>query len=448
MRTDEILKFIEKSRSFDEVRNAEVLPEPDQDGGYRFVSYSHKDYKLVFKDVVRYFAAGMKIWYDRFLESGKSWVSEVRKKIVSYFCKSVVFYITRNFLASDSCLAEIECALAEDKSCLFVLCGVSEEQLAETVEKKLSLPFAPVPQKRVLLPTDVSIEEKIATVNALRPPELFEFYFTESHRVFKLFRTGRCAYVRKVNCTNMRTVELPKRVEKDGKIYKVAGLMYNAFCNNDMLEEVTVPDGWNALMDGAFTRCRSLRTLRLGTPHTSRCFKVGTLKNTFVACPNLAEIKRGKGRIGLYGTFKDAQHIQSFDTTGYLLGQDCFSGCVGLTHVTLSQKTRVIHPSAFENCKGLTHITLPASLGCVDATAFRGCENLKEVTVNGKRLLRQRADGGWVAGEKYIYLDDLFPYAEKFYLKKVSKFMPFRNRFAAQPSDKTGYTLFVKQNGN
>ena len=136
MNTKEIISFINSSHSFDEVRAANVLPEPDQDDGFYFVSYSHKDYKKVLTDIVKYFDCGFKIWYDRFLESGKSWTAEVHKKIASYYCKCVIVYVTQNFLQSESCLSEIECICDNDKSCLLVLSGVSYHDFYNTVSEK------------------------------------------------------------------------------------------------------------------------------------------------------------------------------------------------------------------------------------------------------------------------------------------------------------------------
>jgi len=91
-----ILEQIAQSDSFAQVKNAGILPEPDADEGYYFVSYSHKDYKKVFKDILAFQQNGLPIWYDRGLESGKSWINEVKKKISSYYCRGVIFYISED----------------------------------------------------------------------------------------------------------------------------------------------------------------------------------------------------------------------------------------------------------------------------------------------------------------------------------------------------------------
>lgn len=80
MNLQEIISFIKNSTSFAEVRNAEVLPEPDQDDGFYFISYSHKDYKAVLTDIVKYSGEGLKIWYDRFWNPGKAGRRKFLKK--------------------------------------------------------------------------------------------------------------------------------------------------------------------------------------------------------------------------------------------------------------------------------------------------------------------------------------------------------------------------------
>ena len=77
----EKIKFIENSTSLEQVQKSGILPDPDAQKGYYFISYSHKDYKIVFRHVLRLLEQGVNLWYDRGLEAGKSWRDDVKKKI-------------------------------------------------------------------------------------------------------------------------------------------------------------------------------------------------------------------------------------------------------------------------------------------------------------------------------------------------------------------------------
>lgn len=437
MNLQEIISFIKNSTSFAEVRNAEVLPEPDQDDGFYFISYSHKDYKAVLTDIVKYSGEGLKIWYDRFLESGKSWATEVLKKIASYYCKGVVLYVTENFLQSDSCLAEADCVLKNGKSCVFVLDGVVFERFAAVINEKLGEKVVKKKGKIEFLEYSVPTDDKVKTIISLEKPELFEYMYNESTRVLKIFRSGRYAVVSKINCNDMRNVELPAYVRRNGKRYRVAGLMYSVFMNNDMLEEVTIPNGWSMLMAGAFTGCKSLHTVNLGKPKLAGMLKVGILANVFVNCHNLARINRSGGTIMLLGAFKNSKGIKEFDSDGYILGEGSFSGCICLENLKLSPKTRIIRKKVFENCKALRSVTIPKKVKSIDVTAFKGCENLKEVFIDTKCKKLYR-------GENAVCLDEIFCYAEKIYVKKAPGDGAFKGEFKSVSSDKPGYALFVR----
>ncbi len=63
------------------------------------------------------------------------------------------------------------------------------------------------------------------------------------------------------------------------------------------------------------------------------------------------------------------------------IGDSAFSGCTGLTEVTIPESVITIGDSAFYGCTGLTEVTLP---GCtVNSNAFYDCDGLTKITVNG-----------------------------------------------------------------
>jgi hypothetical protein len=68
---EEKIKKIEQTTTLNEV-SLECLP-PVQTEKYYFVSYSHKDYKKVFKEILLLQSKGISLWYDRGMRPGKDW---------------------------------------------------------------------------------------------------------------------------------------------------------------------------------------------------------------------------------------------------------------------------------------------------------------------------------------------------------------------------------------
>ena len=63
------------------------------------------------------------------------------------------------------------------------------------------------------------------------------------------------------------------------------------------------------------------------------------------------------------------------------IGSSAFSGCSGLTSVTIPNSVTSIGSSAFSGCSGLTSVTIPNSVTKIDQSAFSGCSSLTSVTI-------------------------------------------------------------------
>ena len=61
---------------------------------------------------------------------------------------------------------------------------------------------------------------------------------------------------------------------------------------------------------------------------------------------------------------------------------NAFSGCSGLTSITIPNSVTSIGNAAFSGCSGLTSITIPNSVTSIGNEAFNGCSGLKTVTIN------------------------------------------------------------------
>ncbi len=63
------------------------------------------------------------------------------------------------------------------------------------------------------------------------------------------------------------------------------------------------------------------------------------------------------------------------------IGRSAFSGCTGLTSVTIGNSVTSIGRSAFSGCSGLTSVTIPYSVTSIGYDAFYGCTGLTSITI-------------------------------------------------------------------
>lgn len=85
-----------------------------------------------------------------------------------------------------------------------------------------------------------------------------------------------------------------------------------------------------------------------------------------------AKIVYSKDRYDTYGSHTETNAI----------GEYAFSGCSGLTSITLPSGIFFIEECAFYGCRGLTSITLPSGVTSIGESAFKGCGGLTSLTIH------------------------------------------------------------------
>ena len=65
-----------------------------------------------------------------------------------------------------------------------------------------------------------------------------------------------------------------------------------------------------------------------------------------------------------------------------IIGWNSFSGCSGLTSITIPNSVTSIGNSAFEECSGLTSVTIPNSVTSIGSETFCHCKGLTSVTIS------------------------------------------------------------------
>ena len=63
------------------------------------------------------------------------------------------------------------------------------------------------------------------------------------------------------------------------------------------------------------------------------------------------------------------------------LGASCFSGCSGLTSITIPSSVTSLGASCFKGCDGLTSITIPSSVTSLGESCFEWCSGLTSITI-------------------------------------------------------------------
>lgn len=98
----------------------EHLPAHNLSAGknYIFISYSHRDFAKVYRDLATFlYNADKKVrfWYDEGLPAGKNWAEEVKKYIEHPNCVGAIFYLSENLLSSSAVLQEVEMIASSGK---------------------------------------------------------------------------------------------------------------------------------------------------------------------------------------------------------------------------------------------------------------------------------------------------------------------------------------------
>lgn len=63
------------------------------------------------------------------------------------------------------------------------------------------------------------------------------------------------------------------------------------------------------------------------------------------------------------------------------IGSSAFSGCSGLTSITIPDSVTSLGSYAFQNCSGLTSVTIPNSVNSIGSYTFENCSSLTSVTI-------------------------------------------------------------------
>ena len=93
------------------------------------------------------------------------------------------------------------------------------------------------------------------------------------------------------------------------------------------------------------------------------------------------------------------------------IGNSVFYGCTGLTSVTISNSVTEIAYSTFKGCTGLTSVTIPNSVTSIGSWAFEDCTALTSVTIPNSVTVIDTLAFAYCSGMRDLYSEILDPLA-------------------------------------
>lgn len=143
----------------------------------------------------------------------------------------------------------------------------------------------------------------------------------------------------------------------------------NLFANNSVLQEAILPSNWKTIPYGIFSKCSSLKTIKLDAGLESIVIDGSAFEN----CSSLVNVDLGNNISVISGS--------------------AFYGCTSLENITVTDRLTKIGSEAFYNCTLLNSINLTDSITEIGDSAFFACRRLTNVHIPNNSLYTAISNG-------------------------------------------------------
>ncbi len=365
------------------------------EGKYVFISYSHKDADLVYRDLKELHDNGARFWYDKAMREGQDWLARATARIRDPNCCEVLFYVTKNALQSEAILKELELVKERrkrDPEFTFASINIPGETAFQMM-KSLDIPektfrsfLEAFPEEKLFFPrTEDGAERKhlyslVAELEKVDAIDMSQCKLSQI-QLFKYREYKHGAEIKKY-IGGESVVYIPPEIEKE----KVISIGIEAFQGNKELKQVVIPEGVERIDDFAFSGCSNLEKVTLPVSLQSLGYEA------FRDCSKLKsiEIPRKVGLIGDYCFYRchSLKELNLLSEVPLTLAFAAFSECQAMEELTLPDSTVSIGPYVFNNCISLKRITIPQKVKSIGLSAFYSCTSLEEVSIQSKEFMR------------------------------------------------------------
>jgi len=171
----------------------------------------------------------------------------------------------------------------------------------------------------------------------------------------------------------------------------VTSIGNKAFYGCHEITSITIPDSVTSIGSFAFHDCYRLTSITIPNSVTS----IGSC--TFFGCDSLTDLAVAEGNTKYHSegdciietgkktlVFGCKNSVIPTDGSVLNIGYNAFSGCFGLTSITIPDSIMSIGNYAFEYCSGLISVEIPDSVTNIGDLAFYGCSGLTSVTIGNR----------------------------------------------------------------
>ena len=189
-------------------------------------------------------------------------------------------------------------------------------------------------------------------------------YYIADNGIRYSLNNGVATLIRNNTALNGKII-IPREIIYKDKTYFVTRIGHSIFCGCSGLTSIAIPDSVTSIGEYAFKDCSGLTSIIVergnSIYHSAGNCLIETSSRTLIAgCKN--------------SIIPDDGSVTS-------IGSCAFSGCSGLTSITIPASVTSIGDSAFSDCSGLTSITIPDSVTSIGYSAFSGCNGLASITI-------------------------------------------------------------------